>query len=61
MAMTWTVPMWFCTLRRLAKRSSQKLGRSSVTRGRMVAKYGALRANSFENSARPNGQRVQPS
>ena len=37
-AMTWTVPMWFCTRCRFLMVSSARLGPSSTNRGRAVRK-----------------------
>ena len=37
-AMAWTVPMWFCTARRLGMTSSAWFGSSTVNRGRIEAK-----------------------
>ena len=47
--------MWLSTPRRLGMTSSAWLGRTSMNRGRMVAKYGAFRAKITENTRCPPG------
>ena len=55
MAMTWTVPRWFCTRRRFLIVSSARLGPSSTNRGRAVRKYGAACSKTSEKSRLPCG------
>ena len=57
-AIACTVPMWLCTARRFGITSSTWFGSSTVKRGRIVAKYGALRANAKEKIRSPSGNRV---
>ena len=56
-AIACTVPMWFCTLRRLGMTSSAWFGSISVNRGWMVAKYGAFWPNSEREDSAGTGQR----
>ena len=55
-AIACTVRRWLCTRRRLRMTSSARFGSIMVNRGRMVAKYGARRANIRENSHEPPGR-----
>ena len=63
-AIAWTVPMWLCTRRRLGITSSAWLGRMTVKRGRMVAKYGARCEHEREHASaddRPDhGEPAEP-
>jgi hypothetical protein len=53
-AMTCTVPMWFCTPHHLRIRTAAWFGRTSTTLGAMVRKYGALSPKASENAPRPS-------
>src|SRR5690606_29195289 len=56
-AIACTVPMWLVTRRRWWIRPSQRPGSSTVMRGEMLAKWGALKHTARENSHWPAGQR----
>src|SRR4051794_36859919 len=54
-AIACTVPRWLWTRRRFGITSSTWFGSRTVNRGRIVAKYGAFRANSSEKTRPPIG------
>ena len=56
-AIACTVPMWLCTRRRLGITSSAWSGSMTVKRGRMEAKYGALRLKANEKTRSPGAAR----